>query len=940
VETGPSALARSFVTSGCELLRERASRAMEAAERDSAAVGLSEFWDCLDDKAKNTICRARRDTLEEQIQCEVCSSLLKVALKKLVSEEHPPMPDPPSQARPPGPMPLRLLSKAPFSSPGGGSGSITGTAGAGSAAASGGAGGGGGGAGGGSDAGGGGDGDSGGGGGGVGGDWGEEEYDDDPEFRRPPPSLSGLGVRRGGGGGTSLVIYRPQEPATPASLADQAARDLAPPNATPCVEYRASTFTLVNFDNIQASLQSGCRMFPDLRNLEPVETYKAGKDLMVCSYCRDKLRLRFVDMLTYPRPIRQFWMLINGDMRLGSLRDLLAIEVNMSDSAEELVMLLRGKPLSDSMSNQTLVEAGLRNNHQIVISKRLGTAHEARGLEEKNKQFVGDLLFGHTAIGDTGGDGPRKSVVEITRHLHGFELLRQATESHVWEALCQSWNAENRAKQAEEDLLASLEAEEEGGKKSDKKKVNKKKQKKEKEKKRKEELARKRQDEAQQRERAKELKDQENRDAQERERRQRLERERQQQLEEEEAWRRLEAQRRSEERKEEEQRRLDRATPDRRREELSGQGVAGSSPAPPLASVPAQPPVQAPTAHFSTPKFCSQCGAALVKSNAKFCSECGVPVALPPTQPAAAVAPPPKPAGVVAKGLDTGKSKEPASGRAPTPTAEQQRRQREIAQKQAAQRLQEHRRQAAQRQRQQQQLRQQQQQQQRLKQKQSQVQSRGQQMQHSPRPSSLSSSPPPPPPPTSSPPLQRQLQLQQPRSPPHPPHAPAPASSLGVHRLGPVPIGPVGSHPRPIGPALGMHGLGPFTVESPASTLFSQAPRPAAVPSEIPSQPSSMAGSATSQVFSAPLFGAAPGSMPGGDSGLPPFLGGLAVPADNFHVPGPARAEPGIPPGGAVIGGVSPLPFFEQLRAPEDTDVTQFLTSNDQISRMVNSFLP
>ncbi|CAN0160372.1 unnamed protein product, partial [Phaeothamnion confervicola] len=40
-------------------------------------------------------------------------------------------------------------------------------------------------------------------------------------------------------------------------------------------------------------------------------------------YCEDKFNLRFVDMLTYPRPIRKFNMLLDRRMLLSELRDLM-----------------------------------------------------------------------------------------------------------------------------------------------------------------------------------------------------------------------------------------------------------------------------------------------------------------------------------------------------------------------------------------------------------------------------------------------------------------------------------------------------------------------------------------------------------------------------------------------------------------------------------------
>ena len=42
---------------------------------------------------------------------------------------------------------------------------------------------------------------------------------------------------------------------------------------------------------------------------------------------QDKLRLKLVDTLTYPRPVRQFALLVDEGMALKDLRDLMALEV-------------------------------------------------------------------------------------------------------------------------------------------------------------------------------------------------------------------------------------------------------------------------------------------------------------------------------------------------------------------------------------------------------------------------------------------------------------------------------------------------------------------------------------------------------------------------------------------------------------------------------------
>jgi hypothetical protein len=43
----------------------------------------------------------------------------------------------------------------------------------------------------------------------------------------------------------------------------------------------------------------------------------------------------------------------------------------------------------------SLSELNVKNNSMIAISRVLGMSVEEEGDTEKNKQFVGDLLFGH-----------------------------------------------------------------------------------------------------------------------------------------------------------------------------------------------------------------------------------------------------------------------------------------------------------------------------------------------------------------------------------------------------------------------------------------------------------------------------------------------------------------------------------------------------------------
>lgn len=54
---------------------------------------------------------------------------------------------------------------------------------------------------------------------------------------------------------------------------------------------------------------------------------KPGSVIVCCGYCFDKLKLKVVDTLTYPRPVKQFQLLVDGATTLGALKDLLLTEV-------------------------------------------------------------------------------------------------------------------------------------------------------------------------------------------------------------------------------------------------------------------------------------------------------------------------------------------------------------------------------------------------------------------------------------------------------------------------------------------------------------------------------------------------------------------------------------------------------------------------------------
>lgn len=85
-----------------------------------------------------------------------------------------------------------------------------------------------------------------------------------------------------------------------------------------------------------------------------------------CWYCHDKIYVRFVDMLTYPRPPRRFTMLLCRDDRVRALKQVLAAEVGL-ESPGRLVLQLGGATLDDD--NASMQSLGLANGQLVIITK-------------------------------------------------------------------------------------------------------------------------------------------------------------------------------------------------------------------------------------------------------------------------------------------------------------------------------------------------------------------------------------------------------------------------------------------------------------------------------------------------------------------------------------------------------------------------------------------
>jgi len=237
----------------------------------------------------------------------------------------------------------------------------------------------------------------------------------------------------------------------------------------------------------------------------PSTSTNGSVDVRPPCYCKGKFHIRCVDTLTYPRPIRKFKMLLDKNMHLAMLREMMAVEVGMESNKEELVLLVKGKPVPAAHDHTSLQELGFKNNLQVVISKVLGgPVKDTCNTEDKNKQFVGDLLFGHA-----NNEAPTQpgSIVESHKVLHGYQVLGRTLEMMGRQRVWNGYLAELTARANERALLAALLEEEAKGKRGntgsngsggpaacideDAKSKSRKQKKKEKEKKKKEDLARK-----------------------------------------------------------------------------------------------------------------------------------------------------------------------------------------------------------------------------------------------------------------------------------------------------------------------------------------------------------------------------------------------------------------------------------------------------------------
>eukprot|EP00752_Nemacystus_decipiens_P012363 g10959.t1 len=182
----------------------------------------------------------------------------------------------------------------------------------------------------------------------------------------------------------------------------------------PCyVKYLAGVFALQPSEVLDRSVSE----MADID--EPWESVAREPELGC--YCKGKLILHVVDMLTYPRPVRKFEVLIDKETSVQGLRELMLANVKL-EALPKLVLLTRGRPIGHDKNHLNLAELGFKNRQQLVVSQVLGGGTtDDTGTEEKNRQFVGDLLFGGTAPNDASSSAPKLSKAMTGRRVDDAE---------------------------------------------------------------------------------------------------------------------------------------------------------------------------------------------------------------------------------------------------------------------------------------------------------------------------------------------------------------------------------------------------------------------------------------------------------------------------------------------------------------------------------------
>lgn len=173
-------------------------------------------------------------------------------------------------------------------------------------------------------------------------------------------------------------------------------------------------------------------------------------------YCSQHITIRFLDTLTYPRPVRKFTILLSHTTKIHFIRSMLLAEVGLK-SIDDLVLMTKGRAIGRDKDDESLRQFGMLENQQIVISRTLGT--EGNSVTKKSSSLNGmamDMFFTpHTDGRNVRGMG----VVEAFARNHGYQLLGRCLERLVLQRFSQAFAKEEGARRSEEELYALLEME-------------------------------------------------------------------------------------------------------------------------------------------------------------------------------------------------------------------------------------------------------------------------------------------------------------------------------------------------------------------------------------------------------------------------------------------------------------------------------------------------
>jgi hypothetical protein len=195
-------------------------------------------------------------------------------------------------------------------------------------------------------------------------------------------------------------------------------------------------------------------------------------------FASSRLSLKFTNMLTFPKPVKHFRLLLEPAITMGQLREL--VRTVSGAKPEELQLYMKGKSVPDDVSDDALLGSmGLKNDSKIIISKKPVTgevaARTGKRISNDNRQFVGDLLFSMGATSNSKDEVGRLAgaMVDSLRVRHGYQVLGKFLRRIVLCRFRDLFLKDRAAKKAANDLLALLDEE-------DVKEVSSKKKKKEK----------------------------------------------------------------------------------------------------------------------------------------------------------------------------------------------------------------------------------------------------------------------------------------------------------------------------------------------------------------------------------------------------------------------------------------------------------------------------